>query len=228
MNKVLILLDETYPREAHAEVLAVAAVAAPEGEWDGYARELSAMASTRGGRSKRICEFVAARAIRAAIAGLRLDLIGAIPGSRDEYTDVGDLSARDRAWVDMAGQATNIVALRVLEAGWAANSFYIYYDPKSLAREHRSLTATSLPQVLAREATDFVRRTRGSSSQAIVVPLPREVQKPRKDHATPLTWGTWLAHEVAKLPHNFFGDALPPNIEVYKRPSLRPHLAQVS
>jgi hypothetical protein len=208
MEHVQIFLDETYPKKGNAELVAVAAVASPKSSWPRYAEELRAMA-TLGERRRlaAIRDFVADRGLLAVIAGTRLDLVGATPKSRDEFLDVGSLSRRDMIWVQTLGSAAALLTRKVLEGGWRVDQFNLFYDPKTLAKEHQELVEGSIPKVIEKECTIL-------AQYPVSVGTIQAIPKTEKGVHNDLSEGTQLAHWIAKLPNRYTGNVLLPTIEV--------------
>lgn len=210
MGHVLIFLDETYPAQGSAELVAVGAVACFTSRWHRYAAELRALAGLRSARKlQAIREFVGSRRLRAVIAGSRLDLVGATQGRRDVFPDLGSLSRRDSVWAQTMGSASAIMIRRLLENRWRVQTFDLYYDPKSLSPQHREQIHSSLQRVLSE-------RTSQIAGRQLTVRAIHEVPKPSPGQGSDITWGTWLAHWIARLPYKYAGSTLPANIEVFE------------
>lgn len=208
MGHVRLFFDETYPKEGSSELVAVAAVAVFKSQWPRYIQELRPL--TGLGDKRRldaIREFIATRRLQCVVAGTRLDLVGASPKSRDEYSDVS-LSRRDRIWVQTMGSAAALLTRRVLEIGWNVARFDLFYDPKSLAKEHRDLVQSSLRKVMEKQTTLLAKRP-------VTIGKIKEVPKAVNGNYNELSEGTGLAHWIAKLPHEYAGARLPSNIEIY-------------
>lgn len=209
MGNVRLFLDETCPKDGGAELLAVAAVAVFKSQWHSYLGEWRSFAGLgERRRLEAVREFVRTRRFRAVIVGSRLDVLGASPQSTDDYIDVGRLSRRDRIWVQTMGSAVVLLTRSVLENGWNAARFDVFYDPKSLAKAHKELVEVSVPKVVERQLSLQAKR-------AVTVGKTEAVTKGAKGGYNELAEGTELAHWIAKLPNYYGQGELPANIEFF-------------
>jgi len=209
MGIVRLFLDETYPRDGGAELLAVAGIAVFKSQWRRYIEEWRSFAGLgERRRLEAVREFVRARRFRAVIVGSRLDLLDARPQSTDDYIDVGRLSRRDRVWVQTIGSAVALLTRSVLKSGWNVARFDVFYDPKSLAKAHKELVEVSVPKVVERQSSLLAKRP-------VTVGKIEAVTKGAKVGHNEFSEGTELAHWIARLPNYYGQGEFPANIEFF-------------
>jgi len=144
-----VFLDETYPRGTQADHLRVAAVAFYKSH---LRRSVSELSGIRSGPSKekltRVRDFLIDRSVLNLIG--EVDMIGTEYSSsgRDSFTDVGAISRRNNYWSQIIAFSAAAVVRVAIDRGVKFEFVRVFYDPKSLGRDHKAELHTTLARIV--------------------------------------------------------------------------------
>jgi hypothetical protein len=122
-----------------------------------------------------------------------------LPGADCRTPDIPRMACKDFVWsVSMLFTVATLVRL-ALERGWVFKAVDIFYDPKSLTREHQSAIEEVLHKRLKKYANQFVQRYDKNLGEKVNFRKAKALEKPRSgSQPDKFQLGIWLADRIVR------------------------------
>src|SRR5439155_17314013 len=150
---------------------------------------------------KHICSALKGLDALAVVASATLEKSLYRTGEIDGTDDIPAMARADNIWSHCVTFAVATLILELLNGGRPVDTVDVYFDPKSLKRDHEEAWGKTLRGMLVSEAKRFAAQLGRNSLKNLRIRSIEPVRKPREGQApNKFQIGTWIADKLCAHP----------------------------